>query len=117
MAKYAAVEVEEVIPTDISKVMFNKETVIAFVRLIVPMICGVAATFGWSLDAALLFNIIVSVLAIILFVYAWWKNNNVTAGAQLVQGLFGELKAGNATAEAVDELVAASGVETEEETE
>lgn len=71
---------------------FNKETLIAFVRLLVSVILGVGTVAGWSLDADLVFNILVSIAAFGSFVYTWWKNNNVTKAAQTAQGWLDELK-------------------------
>ena len=73
-------------------IVFNSQTAIAFTRLIVSIAVTTGATLGWSLDADLLFNIIISAAAVVLFVYTWWKNNNITAAAQESQIVLNELK-------------------------
>lgn len=71
----------------------NKESLIALARLLVSVILAIGTVFGWSLDADLVFNIIVSVAAAASFVWTWWKNNNVTKAAQTAQEWLDELKA------------------------
>lgn len=70
----------------------NSERLMAFVRLIVPLIVGAAAMFDWAVDADLMMNIAMSVLALVSFVWTWWKNNNVTEAAQEAQKLLDEIK-------------------------
>ncbi len=71
---------------------FNKETGVAIARLIVTIAVAIATTFGWSLDGDLLFNILLSAIALALFAWTWWKNNNVTAAAQQAQGVLDAIK-------------------------
>lgn len=71
---------------------FNAETAKAFVRLILSLAAGVAMSFGWSLDWELWGNIGLSVIAVALFVYSWWKNNNLTEAAQEAQLVLDEIK-------------------------
>ena len=74
-------------------VQFNAETWSAFARLIVTLIVSVATVFGWSLDANLILNILLSAGAVILIIrMLWWKNNNVTEAAQEAQKLLDEIK-------------------------
>ena len=73
---------------------FNSQTAVAFARLIVTLVVGVAATFGWTLDAELWINIVLSILSVALFIWTWWKNNNITAAAQEAQKVLDELKTG-----------------------
>ena len=70
----------------------NSQSAIAIVRLIVTIGVSVGATFGWVLDADLLFNILVSVAALVVLVYTWWKNNNLTQAAQESQKVLNEIK-------------------------
>lgn len=74
---------------------FNSQSAIAIARLIVTVLVAVAATFGWSLDGELWFNIVISVFALILFAYSWWKNNNITNAAQEAQQVINVLKDDN----------------------
>lgn len=71
---------------------FNKETGVAIARLIVTIAVAIATTFGWSLDGDLLLNILLSAIALALFAWTWWKNNNVTAAAQQAQGVLDAIK-------------------------
>ena len=76
-----------------TSVQFNAETWSAFARLAVTLIVSVATVFGWTLDANLILNILLSAGAICLMVRAlWWKNNNVTEAAQEAQLLLDEIK-------------------------
>lgn len=72
---------------------FNAESAKAIARLIVTVIAAVATTFGWSFDANLWLNIILSVVSIALLIYVcWWKNQNLTSAAQEAQKVLNELK-------------------------
>lgn len=71
---------------------FNSQSAVAFARLIVTLAVSVGATFGWTLDAELWLNIILSTVAVILFAWSWWKNNNVTEAAQEAQQVLDEIK-------------------------
>ena len=74
---------------------FNKDTAIAFSRLIVTFAASVAAVFGWALDVDLWLNIVISGFAIICMIYGlWWKNNNLTKAAQEMQKELEEMKLG-----------------------
>ena len=70
----------------------NSETIIAFIRLCLGLVAGVAASFGWALEIDLWQNIIISVAAVLLFIWIWWRNNNVTEAAQEAQRVLDELK-------------------------
>lgn len=70
----------------------NSQSVVAFVRLIVTLAVSVAATFGWTLDAELWLNVVLSIGSVALFVYSWWKNNNITKAAQEAQEVLNEIK-------------------------
>lgn len=71
---------------------FNSSTAKAFIRLLISLAAGIATTFGWTFDAELWLNILLSFIAVVLFVYSWWKNNNVTAAAQEAQNILDEIK-------------------------
>lgn len=87
------------------KIIFNSESAVAFCRLLATLILGAATTFGWALDESLVFNVIVSIGALVMFVYTWWKNNNITEAAQETQKILNALKKEDAEAEALEELV------------
>lgn len=81
--------------------VLNSQTAVAFARLVVTLLVSVAATFGWTLDAQLWLNIVLSAASVILFVITWWKNNNVTEAAQEAQKVLDELKSGNDSEEKI----------------
>ena len=72
----------------------NTERLVAIVRLIVPLVVAIANMAGYALDAGLVANIAMTVATIAAFVWAWWKNNNVTEAAQIAQEYLDALKAG-----------------------
>ena len=76
---------------------FNSQSAVAYARLIITIAASVAATFGWTLDAELWLSIVLSVFALALFCWSWWKNNNVTKAAQDAQIVLNELKAKETT--------------------
>lgn len=79
------------------EIKVNSESALALVRLVTPMIASVAAVFGWTLDAGILTNVLISVAAVVLFIWSWWKNNNITVAAQEAQVVLRELKASGET--------------------
>lgn len=95
------------------KVEFNSQSGVAFARLVATLLVSVLATFGWTFDSDLVFNVLLSVIAVALFVYSWWKNNNVTEAAQEAQKVLDQLK----VAEKVEEDVEKKAVEAAKEAE
>lgn len=71
---------------------FNSQTATAIARLVVTVIATCAATFGWTFDAETWFNIALSIVALALLGYTWWKNNNVTYAAQEAQKVLDSIK-------------------------
>lgn len=71
---------------------FNKERVIAIVRLAVMLASSVAGGVGLAVDADALGTIVACGVALVAGVWAWWKNNNVTEGAQLAQDYLDGIK-------------------------
>lgn len=71
---------------------FNKERVIAIVRLAVMLAANVAAGFGLAVDADSLATIVACGVALVAGTWSWWKNNNVTQGAQLAQDYLDGIK-------------------------
>lgn len=72
----------------------NTERLVAIVRLIVPLVVAIANMAGYALDAGLVANIAMTVATIAAFIWAWWKNNNLTEAAQIAQEYLNALKAG-----------------------
>lgn len=84
----------------------KKDTLMAFVRLACMLITTGLAMFGVTVDADALFVGAMIVLALAAYIWAWWKNNNVTEAATKAQEVLSELKQG------VDVTVGNSKVET-----
>lgn len=72
--------------------VFNSETAVAILRMLMPIIACIASTVGWAYDADMWTNIALSALTVVLFIYTWWKNNNITEAAQEAQKLLDEIK-------------------------
>lgn len=72
---------------------FNSQSAIAFVRLLAPLLAFIATAFGIEFDMDAAANSILGVLSVVLFIWAWWKNNNVTFAAQESQKVLEEIKA------------------------
>lgn len=72
----------------------KKDTLMAFVRLACMLVTTGLAMFGITVDADALFVGAMIVLAIVAYIWAWWKNNNVTEAATKAQEVLSELKSG-----------------------
>lgn len=84
---------------------FNSQTAVAIGRLIVTILASIAATLGWSFDADLWLNVFLSVLSVVLLVYSWWKNNNLTLAAQEAQNVLSAIKISSYEQSGYDEAV------------
>lgn len=71
---------------------YNKQTIMAFIRLLCSVIASGAAMAGFALEADALFTGITLVLAIVAYIWSWWKNNNVTDAAKEAQELLEFIK-------------------------
>ena len=65
--------------------MDNNQRAIAIIRLIVPVILSIGTYFGIALDGDLVFLVLMVVASLVAMGWAWWKNNNVTEKAQIVE--------------------------------
>lgn len=70
----------------------KKQSIIAFVRLTCMFISSGLALFSVYVDADALFVGAICVIAVIAFIWGWWKNNNVTDGATEAQKVLDNLK-------------------------
>ena len=78
---------------DARHIEVNDETLVAVARLLASLAVTVLATCGWAVDCDLVFNIILSVIAVACLVYGlWYKNANLTKAAQTSQKLLNALK-------------------------
>lgn len=71
---------------------FNSQSAIAFVRLLAPLVSFCATALGITFDADVFANALLGVITIILFIWSWWKNNNVTYASQEAQKVLNEIK-------------------------
>lgn len=72
----------------------KKQTLMAFIRLACSLITTGLALYGVSVDADALFVLAMIVVALVAYIWSWWKNNNVTTAATEAQKVLEELKQG-----------------------
>ena len=72
----------------------KKQTLMAFIRLACSLIATGLALYGVSVDADALFVLAMIVVALVAYIWSWWKNNNVTDAATEAQKVLDELKHG-----------------------
>lgn len=72
----------------------KKQTLMAFIRLACSLIATGLALYGVSVDADALFVLAMIVVALVAYIWSWWKNNNVSAAATEAQKVLDELKHG-----------------------
>lgn len=72
----------------------KKQTLMAFIRLACSLIATGLALYGVSVDADALFVLAMIVVALVAYIWSWWKNNNVSAAATEAQKVLEELKHG-----------------------
>lgn len=54
-----------------------------------------------------------TIFTVVASIWAWWKNNDVTSAAKAGSAVTKSIKAGNLSAEEVNELIAATRAQTE----
>ena len=90
-----------------------EERLMAGIRLLVPLIMYGLTFAGITLDADLVYCVLLGVAGIASTVWAWWKNNNVTEAAQTAQQFLDAIKAGYTVEQALqafqDELAEGEG--------
>lgn len=72
----------------------KKQMLMAFIRLACSLVTTGLALYGISVDADALFVLAMIVVALIAYIWSWWKNNNVTSAATEAQKVLDELKKG-----------------------
>lgn len=72
----------------------KKQTIMAFVRLACMLVAAGLAMAGIAVDADALFTVVMIVIAAVVAVWSWWKNNNVTEAATDAQKVLDEMKKG-----------------------
>ena len=71
---------------------FDRDRIVAIVRLLVMLASAVAGGFGLTVDADSLGTIAACAVAVVAGVYSWWKNNNITKAAQDAQAYLDAIK-------------------------
>lgn len=71
---------------------WTSDRVMAVCRLVIMLAAAVAGGFGLTVDPDSLLTIATCAIAGVAGVWSWWKNNNVTAGAQEAQKYLDSLK-------------------------
>lgn len=71
---------------------FNRERIVAIVRLVVQLVSLVAGGFGLAIDPDGLGTIVACAVAFVAGVYSWWRNNNVTEAATEAQHYLDSIK-------------------------
>lgn len=72
----------------------KKQTIMAFIRLACMLIATGCTMFGIAVDADALFVGAMLVVSVIVYIWVWWKNNNVSKAATEAQRVLEELKKG-----------------------
>lgn len=72
----------------------KKQTLMAFIRLACSLVTTGLALYGVSVDADALFVLAMIVVALVAYIWSWWKNNNVSTAATEAQKVLDELKRG-----------------------
>lgn len=75
------------------KVEFNRERIVAIVRLLVMLASTVAGGFGLAVDPDALGTIAACAVALAAGVWCWYRNNNLTKAAQDAQAYLDAAKA------------------------
>lgn len=72
----------------------KKQTIMAFIRLACMLIATGCTMFGIAVDADALFVGLMLVVSVIVYIWVWWKNNNVSKAATEAQKVLDEMKQG-----------------------
>lgn len=72
----------------------KKQTIMAFIRLACMLIATGCTMFGIAVDADALFVGVMLVVSVAVYIWVWWKNNNVSTAATEAQKVLDEMKKG-----------------------
>ena len=72
----------------------KKQTIMAFIRLACMLIATGCTMFGIAVEADALFVGVMLVVSVIVYIWVWWKNNNVSKAATEAQKVLDEMKQG-----------------------
>lgn len=73
---------------------FNRERIVAIVRLLIMLASAVAGGFGLTVDPDALGTIVSCAVALVAGIYSWYKNNNLTQAATDAQHYLDSIKGG-----------------------
>lgn len=72
----------------------KKDTIMAFIRLACMLVSTGCTMFGIAVDADAIFVGVMLVVSVIVYIWVWWKNNNVSKAATEAQKVLDEMKQG-----------------------
>lgn len=72
----------------------KKQTIMAFVRLACMLVATGCTMFGIAVDADALFVGVMLIISVVVYIWVWWKNNNVSKAATEAQKVLDEMKKG-----------------------
>ena len=72
----------------------KKQTIMAFIRLACMLIATGCTMFGIAVDADAIFVGVMLVVSVAVYIWVWWKNNNVSKAATEAQKVLDEMKKG-----------------------
>lgn len=72
----------------------KKQTIMAFIRLACMLIATGCTMFGIAVDADAIFVGVMLVVSVAVYIWVWWKNNNVSTAATEAQKVLDEMKKG-----------------------
>lgn len=75
-----------------SKETDMQEQIVSITRLFIPLLAAVLTAAGLEVDVNTLWIVAGAVVFAASFVWAWWKNNNLTIAAQTAQETLDALK-------------------------
>lgn len=86
----------------------DKNTLIRFSLLLLALVNQSLTMFGYPLlpfDEQVVTDIVTIIFTIVTALWAWWKNNNITPAAKLVQKILNAIKNGNISEDELLKLV------------
>ena len=72
----------------------NLDKALAIARLTCTVAASIAAGFVIALEADELFVGAACLMALICYIWSWWKNNNITSAAREAQKVLDAIRAG-----------------------
>lgn len=70
------------------------ERIKAIITIVITAAVNIANVYGYAIDAEPLITGALSILSVIMIIYSWWKNQNVTDAAVEGQKVIDSIKSG-----------------------